>query len=174
MCRRCPDYAFILGLTPGFNGLGIANCKTRSETFKLRDLMGLILTLTRSGLLCCSAKWYPNRNCKIKGLQGRFSVWPNQSILSFHEIGQPSTNISAQGRGGVAINSVLRDLTPTQNAKEFYARSVKGRSSVRLLIWIADSVERAKYWCSYIQIWVIFFRPQAINWFLWPASMSED
>ena len=69
VCRRWSNYTFILDLTSGFNGLGIANCKTRSETFKLRDLMGLMLTLTRSGLFCCSAKWYPNRNCKIEGLQ---------------------------------------------------------------------------------------------------------
>ena len=31
--RRCFNYIFILDLTPGFNGLGKENCKTRRETF---------------------------------------------------------------------------------------------------------------------------------------------
>ena len=32
-CRRCSNYIFIFYLTPGFNGLGKDNCKTRQETF---------------------------------------------------------------------------------------------------------------------------------------------
>ena len=32
-CRRCSNYIFILDLTPGFNGLGKNNCKTRREWF---------------------------------------------------------------------------------------------------------------------------------------------
>ena len=42
-CRRCSNYIFILNLTPGFNGLGKDNCKTRQETFMFWDWMGLIL-----------------------------------------------------------------------------------------------------------------------------------
>ena len=34
-CRRCSNYIFILELTPGFNGLGKDNYKTRRETFEL-------------------------------------------------------------------------------------------------------------------------------------------
>ena len=33
-CRRCSNYIFILNLTPGFNGLGKDDCKTRWESFK--------------------------------------------------------------------------------------------------------------------------------------------
>ena len=42
-CRHCSNYIFILDLTPGFNGLGKDNCMTRQETFKLWDLVFLIL-----------------------------------------------------------------------------------------------------------------------------------
>ena len=31
-CRYCSNYIFILNLTPGFNGLGKDDCKTRGET----------------------------------------------------------------------------------------------------------------------------------------------
>ena len=42
-CRRCSNYIFILNLTPGFNGLGKDNCKTRRETFVFGDWVRLIL-----------------------------------------------------------------------------------------------------------------------------------
>ena len=42
-CRRCSNYIFILNLTPGFNGLSEDNCKRIQETFKLWDLVRLIL-----------------------------------------------------------------------------------------------------------------------------------
>ena len=42
-CRRCYNHIFTLDLTPGFNGFGKDNCKTRRETFKFWDLMRLIL-----------------------------------------------------------------------------------------------------------------------------------
>ena len=42
-CRRCSNYIFILDLTPGFNGLGKDSGKTRWQTFKLRNLVWLIL-----------------------------------------------------------------------------------------------------------------------------------
>ena len=42
-CRRCSNYMFVLNSTPGFNGLGKGNCKTREETFKFLDLVCLIL-----------------------------------------------------------------------------------------------------------------------------------
>ena len=41
-CWRCSKYIFILDLTPGFNGLGKDNFKTRGETFKFWDLVRLI------------------------------------------------------------------------------------------------------------------------------------
>ena len=41
-CRRCSNYIFFLGLTPGFNGLDKDNCKTRREIFKFGDLVRLI------------------------------------------------------------------------------------------------------------------------------------
>ena len=39
-------YIFIIDSTPGFNGLGNNNCKTRPETLNFWDLMRLILDLT--------------------------------------------------------------------------------------------------------------------------------
>ena len=40
--RRCSNYIFILDLTPGFNGLGKDNCKTRRGSFMFWDLVRLI------------------------------------------------------------------------------------------------------------------------------------
>ena len=42
-CWHWSNYSFILDLTPGFNRLGRANCKTRQETFKFWDLVHHIL-----------------------------------------------------------------------------------------------------------------------------------
>ena len=42
-CRRCSNYIFILNLTPGSNGLGKDNCKTRWEAFIFWDWVRLIL-----------------------------------------------------------------------------------------------------------------------------------
>ena len=42
-CQHCSNYIFILNLTPGFNGLGIDNCKMRWETFEFWDLVCLTL-----------------------------------------------------------------------------------------------------------------------------------
>ena len=39
------NYIFILDLTPGFNGLGKKNCKTRRESFQFGDLVCLILEI---------------------------------------------------------------------------------------------------------------------------------
>ena len=41
-CQRCSNYIFTLDLTPGFNGLGKDNCKTRREIFRFWDLVQLI------------------------------------------------------------------------------------------------------------------------------------
>ena len=41
----CSNYIFILNLTPGFNGKGKDNSKTRWETFKLWDLVHLTLEI---------------------------------------------------------------------------------------------------------------------------------
>ena len=43
--RRCSNYIFMLDFSPGYNGLGKVNCKTRQETFKFRDLVQLILEI---------------------------------------------------------------------------------------------------------------------------------
>ena len=40
-CRRYSNYIFILNLTPGFNGSGTGNCKTRRETFMFWDWVPL-------------------------------------------------------------------------------------------------------------------------------------
>ena len=45
-CRRCSNYIFVLDVTPGFNGLGKDNCKTRQDTFKFWDLVRLTLDFT--------------------------------------------------------------------------------------------------------------------------------
>ena len=39
VCRRCSNYIFILDLTPGFDGLGKDNCKTRREQIKFCGLV---------------------------------------------------------------------------------------------------------------------------------------
>ena len=44
-CRRCPNYIFILDLTPCFNILHQDNCKPRRETYKFWDLVRLILEI---------------------------------------------------------------------------------------------------------------------------------
>ena len=44
-CRRCPNYIFIIYLTPGLNGLDIDNCKKRWETFTFWNLVRLILEI---------------------------------------------------------------------------------------------------------------------------------
>ena len=44
-CQHCSNYIFILNLTHGFNRLGKDNCKTRQETFKIWDLLCLILKI---------------------------------------------------------------------------------------------------------------------------------
>ena len=46
-CQQCPNYIFILDLTPGFNRLGKDNCKTRRETFKFWDLVHLIFEVSQ-------------------------------------------------------------------------------------------------------------------------------
>ena len=46
-CRRCSNYIFILHPTLGFNILRKDSCKPRQETFKLRDLLRLILQSLR-------------------------------------------------------------------------------------------------------------------------------
>ena len=47
---------FILNLTPGFNGLGKDNCKTREESFQFCDLVRSILEILRCVVLCLSIK----------------------------------------------------------------------------------------------------------------------
>ena len=44
-CRRCSNYIFILHTTLGFNLLRKDNCKPRRETFKIWDLVSLILEI---------------------------------------------------------------------------------------------------------------------------------
>ena len=46
-CWRCSNYTFIFDLTPGFNGLGKDNCKTRQKSFKLCNLVRLISNILR-------------------------------------------------------------------------------------------------------------------------------
>ena len=47
-CLCYSNYIIILDLTPGFNGLGKDNCKTRRETFRFGDLVRLILDIDGS------------------------------------------------------------------------------------------------------------------------------
>ena len=46
-CRRCSNYSFILNLPPGLKGLGNDDFKTRWESFKYCNLVGLILEILR-------------------------------------------------------------------------------------------------------------------------------
>ena len=52
-CRRCSNYIFILDLTPGFNGLGKHNCKTRWVTFQFWGLVHFILEIWWYTFLWC-------------------------------------------------------------------------------------------------------------------------
>ena len=60
--RHCSNYIFILDLTPGFNGLGKYNCKTRRETFQLWGLVGLILESWRLDKCLFNAALTTNNN----------------------------------------------------------------------------------------------------------------
>ena len=51
-CRHCSNYIFILDLTPGLNGLGKDNYKTRWETFRFWNLVRLILEVLRQMRKC--------------------------------------------------------------------------------------------------------------------------
>ena len=42
-CRRCSNCIFILDSTPGFNGLGKDNCKTRRKTLRFWDSVRPVL-----------------------------------------------------------------------------------------------------------------------------------
>ena len=44
---RCSNYIFILNFTRGVNGLDDDSCKTRRETFKICDLVRLMLEILR-------------------------------------------------------------------------------------------------------------------------------
>ena len=50
-CRRCSNYIFVLDLTPGFNGLGKDNSKTRRKIHKCWDLVPLLLEIWRCIML---------------------------------------------------------------------------------------------------------------------------
>ena len=56
-CRRCSNYIIILDLTPGFNGLGKDNCKTRRESLKFCDLVWLILEILQYFRLWSMNSW---------------------------------------------------------------------------------------------------------------------
>ena len=71
-CRRCSNYIFILDLTPGFNGLGKGNCKTR-ETKTIQVLVfgaayGRDFTV------------YEYQNIHIRFYITSFEVWPPRRI----------------------------------------------------------------------------------------------
>ena len=56
-CRRCSNYIFILDLTPGFNGSGKDNCKTRRESFKFWDLVRIVLEILPYIMGCSICYW---------------------------------------------------------------------------------------------------------------------
>ena len=45
--RQCSNYIFILVFTPGLNGLGKDNCKTKRQSFNVCYLVHLILEILR-------------------------------------------------------------------------------------------------------------------------------
>ena len=89
--RRCSNCIFI-DLTPGFNGLGKDNCKTRQETFKFWDLVCLILEILRY--------FYVSNTWNFMLWSGNF-IWPrvwtpwrDNSIANALELRLSSTNPS--------------------------------------------------------------------------------
>ena len=75
MCRRCSNYIFILNLIHGFNRLGKDNYKTRWETFKIWDLVCLLLEVW---LYHSPSEWYLFTwliEKKINILYNVFSHW---------------------------------------------------------------------------------------------------
>ena len=75
-CRRCSNYIFIPDLTPGFNGLGKDNCKTRRGTFKYwslgiwcaTNIRGSTILIHLAGGSWCS--WETMRGTSVR------SLWP--------------------------------------------------------------------------------------------------
>ena len=67
---RCSNYIFNLDLTPGFNGFGKHNCKTRRELFEFWDLMRLILNGTTKYV-------NGNQNCLAAERQNLSRCCPN-------------------------------------------------------------------------------------------------
>ena len=66
-CRHCSNYIFILDLTPGFNGLGKAKCKTRREALMFRDLVRLVLEVWRHNFISHSMRSSHGNNLRITG-----------------------------------------------------------------------------------------------------------
>ena len=74
-CWHCSNYIFIIYLTPGFNGLGKDNCKTRWETFKFWYLVHLILEILHE--ISCHSISHPHIwavVCKLWVFGGKLTI----------------------------------------------------------------------------------------------------
>ena len=57
LSRQCSNYIFNLDVTPGLKGLGKDNCKTRRNTFKVWNLMCLILEASAYNVTPLQSQW---------------------------------------------------------------------------------------------------------------------
>ena len=86
-CWRCSNYIFIFDLTPGFNGLGKDNCKTRRETFKFGDLVYYIFDgdlMTNSiGYYCMSSYYWSVDLCACNILM--IDIISTSNVIQWHK-----------------------------------------------------------------------------------------
>ena len=78
------NYIFSIVITPGFNGLGKGNCKTRRETFKVLGFGAsyiIYLTVDSAMVVDGLATW---RTKKVNN-HGTDSIHPEYSGLNYHE-----------------------------------------------------------------------------------------
>ena len=104
-CQRCSNYIFILDLTPGFNGLGKSNFKTRRETFKFGDLVCLILEILWYIFMVTQEKWQILRIYSTGSLHFCYDlVEKTLKGISYHlrevdiSLGEPWTNVNQDHR----------------------------------------------------------------------------
>ena len=117
-CRRCSNYIFILGLTPGFNRLHKDNCKARREPFQFWDLVRLILEIWRyafsiiSGHWNGAGNWYPfswKMRTHLSHRIGTMDGWPGDDSLRSNLW---VLNSLASGRCGHNFKIIIFKLIP--------------------------------------------------------------
>ena len=159
-CLRCSKYIFILGWTPGFNGLGKGNCKARRETLKFGDLVYLMFEVWR--YLVASSYCSPvlTRDFPIirNGVPSRYSLSPKifdaRDTTGFHGIHLPlvvDSTLKSSDRIFFSDNKQQGSLLLNENS---YTR-------IEIRVWISNYVylkwrnlisHPSLNWCYYLSI----------------------